>query len=324
MSDSKRIVFIGNFGVDYSSESHYRKTFKAMGHQLISMQEGRVTGDQIVEQVTKDTFMLFWVHTHGWVTEGIEKVFEHCKKLNVPIVGYHLDLWMGLERQKDLDTDPYWDIDYFFTVDKLMADYLNGHLDKPTGIFMPAGVFEGECYDGTFREEFACDVAFVGSKNYHKEWPYRKLLIDFLEMEYGDRFRHVGGGSKFITHLRGRDLNDFYASAKVVVGDTLCIGYHYPFYLSDRLFETMGRGGFIIHPYIKGIREFLKEGRHGFTYRFLDFSQLKSKIDYALSQDAEREDIRKEGSKSVREDHTYTNRLTDIVNIIEKRHYDKE
>ena len=58
--------------------------------------------------------------------------------------------------------------------------------------------------------------------------------------------------------IRGKELNDLYATAKVVVGDTLCKGFNYPYYFSDRLFETTGRGGFLIHPYIKGLEDYFE------------------------------------------------------------------
>src|SRR5258706_9752649 len=252
-----KIAFLGNFSVSHSSESHYLKTFKKLGHEIIALQEGQTIPSTLIEIILScDIF--FWVHTHGWKSEGLEAILREFKINKKPIVGYHLDLWLGIERQIDLQNDPYWKwLDYFFCTDMEMVDHLNNRVEMPKSFFLPAGVFEDECYLGTPREEFKHDVIFVGSRGYHKEWPYREQLIRFLETTYGDRFAQYGGGSKYGT-IRGKDLNDLYASAKVVVGDTLCPNFTKPYYFSDRLFETTGRGGLLVFPYIKWIEQFFK------------------------------------------------------------------
>ena len=38
-----QIVFLGNFNVDYSSESHHAKTLEKLGHTVIRLQEGVAT-----------------------------------------------------------------------------------------------------------------------------------------------------------------------------------------------------------------------------------------------------------------------------------------
>jgi glycosyltransferase involved in cell wall biosynthesis len=270
--------------------------------------------------------MFFWVHTHGYHTAGISEVLKELKKKKIPSVGYHLDLWLGLERQKDLKTDPYWGIEYFFSVDKLMVDFLNADKSLPKAWFLPAGVFEDECYLAKKNKVFEYDVVFVGSRDYHREWQYRQHLIKWLEQTYGSRFAQFGRGG--VKSVRGDELNQLYASAKVVVGDTLCIDYKYPYYLSDRIFETTGRGGFIIHPYIKGIDELYNiqvQKKNGtcntskaeiITYPFNDFEYLKYLIDYFVENGQEREEIRKRGFEKTKKEHTYTNRLKFIINTI--------
>jgi len=154
-------------------------------------------------------------------------------------------------------------------------------------------------------------VIFVGSKNYHSEWSYRPNLINWLQTTYNERFRLFGGDGLGVK--RGADLNDLYAKTKVVVGDTLCINYDYPHYWSDRIYETIGRGGFIIHPYIKGIEEHFENGKHCVFYQYGDFVHLKSLIDYYLENDEEREKIRLAGHEHVKNNHTYKHRWQQIL-----------
>lgn len=330
------ILFLGNFNVSFTSESHYLKTFIKLGHDVVTWQEGSLPSNKALRSV-EGCDMFFWVHTHGWNTPRLESVLGRVKERNVPIVGYHLDLWKGLERERDLDNDSYWKwVTHFFTCDKQFVPDLEARGIK--AYYLPAGVFEDECYLGKVRPEFQHDIIFVGSKAYHPEWPYRPQLIDWLQSTYGDRFKLYGREEgKDYQQIRGNDLNDLYASAKIVIGDTLCKGFDYPYYYSDRLFETPGRGGFMIFPYIKGIEDLFniemskselvvnEEGRAEYvslipqelvTYKLGDFNGLKATIDYFLEKDVEREMIRNAGHNRAKKDHTYTNRLQYIMQML--------
>jgi hypothetical protein len=261
-----KVAFLGNFAVPYSSENHHKLSLEALGHTVVPLQEGRATAVQVAEE-TLNADLFVWVHTHGWQTDGdMVQVLKNLKKLGIPSVTYHLDLWLGLERQKDLEGDSFYrHIEHFFTVDKLMADWLNENTEVK-GHYLPAGVYHEECFlDPNIQK--VNDVIFVGSKSYHTEWPYRPYLIDWLRATYGSRFIHVGGDGQTGT-VRGSALIGLYNATKVAVGDSLCLNFDYPYYLSDRVFETTGRAGFIIHPYVKGIEDLFEIDKEIVTYEF--------------------------------------------------------
>lgn len=313
-----KIVFLGNFQVPYTSESHYAATFEKLGHRVIRLQEPMVTTDRVFEEAS-NADMFFWVHTHGWELKGHRTMREVLRKLrgrNIPTVGYHLDLYMGLQRWGEYEHHDYFQVEHFFTVDKVMADWLNNNTETK-GYYLPAGVFEPECYIGEKHPAFEFDVVFVGSRKYHAEWQYRPKLIDWLERTYGDRFAHFGNDGKGV--IRGGELNRLYASAKVVVGDTLCPDFDYPYYWSDRIYETTGRGGFIIHPFIVGLTDEFKSVEEIVTYDYGDFKQLKTKIDWYLSHEERRKEIQMAGFERTKRDHTYTNRLQTIIDTVAKR-----
>lgn len=312
-----KIAFIGNFEAEFSSENYYLKTFLSLGHEVITIQENKCRISDIWPTSVKYE-MLFWVHTHGWDIgrdKGVTTLLlKELKKLGIPTVGYHLDLWLGLQRERDLKSDPYWHIEHFFTVDKLMADYLN--METTTkGHFLPAGVPESECFLGTPNlKKYPHEIIFTGSKNYHPEHKYRGQLIDWLHRTYGDRFAHYGGGGK--ETIRGKELNNLYASAKIVIGDTLCKNFTYPYYVSDRFFEVPGRGGFMIFPYITGTEEWLEPNEEVVFYEFGDFSDLKNKIDHYLNDHKNREEIRLKGYERCKAEHTYMHRIEHIFKTI--------
>ena len=306
-----RIAFLGNFAVPYSSETHHAKSLETLGHEVIRLQEPSTAVSVITEQALRsDAFV--WIHTHGWDTPGIDFALSAIKNAGIPTLTYHLDLWWGLQRQKDVRSSVYWDLDHFFTVDKKMADWLTDNTPVK-GHFLPAGVFDEECFISTEPSPFANDVIFVGSRGYHPEWPWRPKLIDWLRDTYGPRFTHIGGDGDSGT-LRGPALNAAYSGSKVAVGDTLCLGFDYPWYASDRLFEAPGRGGFQLFPRIKGIPE-LFDGTMMF-FDFGDFDGLKELIDYYLEHDQGREALRTKCHEHVKSHHTYVQRWETILETI--------
>ena len=306
-----RIAFLGNFAVPYSSETHHARSLETLGHEVIRLQEPSTAVSVITEQALRaDAFV--WIHTHGWDTPGIDFALRAIKNAGIPTLTYHLDLWWGLQRQKDVRSSPYWDLDHFFTVDKKMADWLTDNTPVK-GHYLPAAVFDEECFISTAPSPFANDVIFVGSRGYHPEWPWRPKLIDWLRDTYGPRFTHIGGDGDSGT-LRGPALNAAYSGSKVAVGDTLCLGFDYPWYASDRLFEAPGRGGFQIFPRIKGIPE-LFDGTMMF-FDFGDFDGLKDLIDYYLEHDQGREALRTMCHEHVKKHHTYVQRWETILETI--------
>ena len=306
-----RIAFLGNFAVPYSSETHHARSLETLGHEVIRLQEPSTAVSVITEQALRaDAFV--WIHTHGWDTPGIDFALRAIKNAGIPTLTYHLDLWWGLQRQKDVRSSPYWDLDHFFTVDKKMADWLTDNTPVK-GHYLPAGVFDEECFISSEPSPFANDVIFVGSRGYHPEWPWRPQLIDWLRDTYGSRFTHIGGDGDSGT-LRGAALNAAYSGSKVAVGDTLCLGFDYPWYASDRLFEAPGRGGFQIFPRIKGIPE-LFDGTMEF-FNFGDFDGLKDLIDYYLEHDQPRESLRTMCHEHVKKHHTYVQRWETILETI--------
>lgn len=311
-----KFILYGNHSISYTSESHHALSLEALGHTVIRLQETTVTTEEVLRQ-SLDSDGLIWIHSHGFINQGnisMLSVLQTLKERNIPTMAYHLDLYMGLERWKEYEGGTYFKVQHFFTVDKLMAEWLNGNTETK-GHYLPAGVLESETYVLDMQKKY--DVVFVGSRGYHPEWPYRSKLIDWLRATYKDRFYHFGNDGLGVK--RGRELNEVYAQSRVIVGDTLCPGFTYPWYFSDRVFETLGRGGFIIHPYIYGIENLFNINTELITYTYNNFRELKQKIDFFIENEDSRETIRKAGHERVLKEHTYRHRWSSIIKTI----YDK-
>ena len=310
------IVFLGNFEVPYSSENHHAKSLESLGHTVQKLQEKKATSEQILKQALGSDLFI-WVHTHRWQTPGtlsMTDVLKQLKAANKITMTYHLDLWFGIEREKDLKGDDFYtNIGHFFATDKLMCDWFNENTSVK-GHFLPAGVYDKECYVHSDYDinNFEHDIIFVGSKGYHPEHKYRPQLIDFLRKTYGKRFLHVGGDGDTGT-VRGDALNRIYAKSKVAIGDSLNINFNYPYYTSDRLFESTGRGGFTIYPRIKGLDEYFEDGKEIIFYEHGNLEDLKEKIDYYILDGLTREKIRIAGHERTKKEHTYVNRWSSIL-----------
>jgi hypothetical protein len=313
------IVFLGNFEVPYSSENHHVKSLESLGHTVEKMQE-RVANSQDILEKAMNSDLFVWVHTHGWKTPGSLSMIDVLKQLKTngkTTMTYHLDLWFGIEREKDLKRDEFYtNIGHFFATDKLMCDWFNENTDVK-GHFLPAGVYDKECYihQDYNTYDFENDIIFVGSKGYHHEHKYRPELIDFLRKTYGKRFLHVGGDGDTGT-VRGDALNHIYAKSKIAIGDSLNINFNYPYYTSDRLFESTGRGGFTIYPRIKGLEDYFEDGNEIVFYEHGNLEDLKTKIDKYLLDGLSREQIRISGHERTKNEHTYVHRWSTILETL--------
>ena len=308
-----KIAYLGNFSLDFTTETHIARSLEYLGHEVVRLQENEVTLEQAVNAANSSDLFL-WTRTPGFLKfDG----HEMLRRIQVPTASYHLDLYVGIQRHGNIDTDAFWRTDYVFTPD---GDPQAAEVFKEKGInhiYQKPGVYHAECYLAEKLPEYEHDVIFVGSYGYHPDWPYRPQLIDWLRETYGDRFRlYPECLNPEKTHIRGRELNQLYASAKVVVGDTFCPNFSKRGYWSDRAYETLGRGGFLIHPFIEGMDEEFVDGRHLAYYRYQDFNELKQKIDYYLEHPKERTEIKMNAMALIWGNCTYHHRLKRALEII--------
>jgi hypothetical protein len=298
-----RIVFVGNFDVPFSTESHHVWTWERLGHEVIKLQENRTNAQQIID-ACRGAQLFQWTHTHGWNFPGeAMSLVEQIRAMGIPSFSYHLDRYFGIRnRENDYLQHPSFHLDYFFSTDGGNADGW-----KAVGVnhhYLLPGVVEYGAYLGQPNEQI--DVLFTGSVGYHAEYPFRPKMAASLQSTYGNRFQ-------VRTNVREAPLNALYASAKVIVGDHIFAGA--PLYCSDRLFETVGRGGFIIYPDTPGITDLIP----GLViYRPQDAQDLVEKIDYYLDPAHEQERLwRRDSAFSwVRQHGTYTNRLQEILRMM--------
>lgn len=330
-----RVVQIGNLIPEHSTENHLLRALRTNGHEVRAMQENNPL---VFQGLARDpermaaTDLILWTRT-GWDWDRIypggepqahadqRAMLRNAKAANIPVVGYHLDRWGGLRREYQIRTEPYFESTLMVT-----ADGGSDQMWKDAGIdhvwFLP-GVSRLECEPGTPRDELRSKVAFVGSwRGYHPECTHRHQLIEWLT-DYGCAFWPKQGQPA----MRGEDLRDLYASVDVLVGDSAFVENPEGLYTSDRIPETLGRGGYLIHPDVRGVTDGAttpsgpawQSGKHLATWPAGDWNALGARIETALTRHAQRRKIAGVGRAFTLLYHTYETRMRQLVELLEER-----
>ena len=332
---------IGNFGPPYSTENDLKHALEEIGCAVVAWQENDpATFTRLADPATwrgaRPDFVL-WTRTGwDWRQAGWSKAEADARQLRfllearsagVPVVGYHLDRWWGLARQHQVLEEPFFRADHVITADghgPHGAEFSNAGVHHG---WLPPAVSSRWVGVGTPRPELTSPIAFVGSwREYHPEWGHRFQLVQHLADRWGDKvafWPKIGEEA-----IRGLRLQDLYASTRVVIGDS-CLapdvhGGPMTNYCSDRIPETLGRGGFLLHPQVPGITS-PHDGRQEFedcpalcTWELNHWSDLDVLIGEALDMtDAERTARIDQTVTAIREHHTYTERMRWVIAYVD-------
>lgn len=326
MSDWRTLAYLGNFEPPYSTENEYLHAFRTAGHTVHPVQEGDSKAlVNLLEDIRRgqEFDFVLWTRTKSLADKigdaGQWELAHTCRRASIPLVGVHLDVWIGLQREHQIVSDPY------FKACDLLCTADGGHQDqwKAYGVnhrwLLPA-IGERWIGQGDPQDKYRTPIAFVGSwqGSYHREAMHRHELVNWLQRTYGDLvgFWPKSGQSA----IRGRELNDLYASVDVVVGDS-CRVDDAGYYCSDRVPETLGRGGLLLHPWTVGINA--EQGDPFYVgemgWKAGDWKGLKAKIETVLALDpAVRDFGRLMCVEYISGQHTYTHRTAELITLMKQ------
>lgn len=306
-----KIAYIGNFQPSFSTENHVRISLESLGHEVVPLQENGIHAS-FLKKVAKTSDMV--LHTTTWDClphEEVMALWLELRDRGTPVVGFHLDLFWGLRRQRrQWKAEPMFHGDWLFSTDGNNDDNW-----KKMGVnhyWLPAGVVHTEASPGRLRSTYKADVAFVGSDGttYHPEWPYRAKLVSWLRSTFRS-FRNPGGTDP---KLREQKLNDFYASVDVTVGDSICFKKEEDCYWSDRVYEATGRGALLIMPQLDALEDQF-DGRLP-MYPWEDFEKLEGMIHSFLDKPEARALVKQECWMITKQRHTYRHRMEELLSVV--------
>lgn len=315
-----RVAMVGNFRPPFSTENDLRVAFEALGVDVAMVQEDGVGEWESLPQMVVDSDIDFvmWLKTWEGDVDMERRVLDRIRKGGRMVVGYHLDRWWGLEREEQIRRHP------FFTHTDLLCTADGGHDAEWAALgvrhewFPPAvsgrwvGLAEAD------HARFPHPVVFTGSwRQYHPEHAWRFQMVEALR----ERFRRTStfgiypvGGQR----ITGADLSVLYASADVVVGDS-CLVSKGGRYWSDRIPETLGRGGILVHPLVDGgIIESVDPLAGALRpYTSGDVESLFDAVDAARAIRPENRYVaRRAAVEMIANGHTYEHRMERLLGIV--------
>lgn len=319
-TDPLRIAYVGNFQPEHSTENHVAETLRRMGHEVVPLQENDPTTWQLETLPTRFSTgpdLVLWTRTASLSPpdDVALQLLDLLQRVGVPSVGFHLDRWWGLAREHQVHESPFFRCALVCTAD-------GGHDQQwqQAGVehmWLPPAVAEFEMGWGHRDPLLASHIAFVGSWNgYHDEWPWRQRLVRTMANRYGETFRCWPEPGQHA--IRGNRLRNLYASVDVVVGDS-CLAGGATHYWSDRIPETLGRGGLLIHPDVEGLwPQFTDE--HLVVVEPENVVAMFEAVDRVLAWPVERRyEMRRAAMAHVAAHHTYHRRMVQLLDELATR-----
>lgn len=334
-----RVVLIGNYVVPTTTETYLARAFRENGCIVreIGQDLAHNTGPEafadlilsgaLVGRLDDDPILVAYTRTHNAtaLAAGWTDTWQKLGAAGIPTCSVHLDRFWDLEREHLVwDHDPLFTVAHAFTAD-------GGNDDR----WAAAGINHHWLPPAVDREEAEADLSAIvvrdvppiifagsGSYRYHRAYGERGELLHHLNTNYGRRFGHYGhDGNRPV--VRGPALNAIYRAAKVVVGDSCFANRPYngeqrnlaDRYWSDRIPETLGRGGLLLHPLVPGLYEAF--GGRVNTYDPGDWRDLDNRIEYFMNLDPDvAAATARAGREEVLSGHTYTHRMADVLRTV--------
>lgn len=204
---------------------------------------------------------------------------------------------------------------YFFTVSR--GDAEGFRAEGVRAFHLPQGYYIPELPGTLSQEESSSELAFVGNNNGGE---YRLKFLKFLGKRYeltvwGEGWDALRGSCRVPGRRAiGEDYRMVCRNSKIILGlhsflwtrGRTCT-------VSNRLWNTLACGGFLLYQETRGF-DLLEDGKH-----FVSFSGIgdaKEKIDYYLSHEEERRRISSEGQREALENHSYTSRVRDMLEVL--------
>ena len=267
----------------------------------------RTSSEDDIVRAARGADLLIWMRTHDYNIRGGDgrAMLRRVEDAGAVTVGIHFDLYWGVRsRRGRVGKEPWWSAQHVFTADG--GDWpwrergVNHH-------WMPPPFGTRYLGYGQRQRHLARRAVFVGSNVPGIHSPHRSQMIRWATRHWGMGFQHIGRtrGHK----LYGRQLNDIYASADVVLGDSVLS----PFYWSDRLPRTLGRGAVMAYPDTPGLDEWGFTDQVMIRFRPGDFAAIPRRL-HRMSP-ADRVEMTDAAISLIRDRHLWRHRLTHIEGV---------
>jgi hypothetical protein len=136
----------------------------------------------------------------------------------------------------------------------------------------------------------------------------RERFVDAMVNRYKQSFHHVTRG------VHGTALKQLIRSSKVVVAPDSPVADRY---WSNRVYLTLGYGGFLLHPFCSGLANHYEAGEELAFYGGME--DLYDKVAYYMARPEERHRVAENGMQRTLTQHTYLHRCRELVATVKGR-----
>jgi spore maturation protein CgeB len=207
--------------------------------------------------------------------------------------------------------------DYIFAKDQAMVDLFHRYTSLQELHYLPEAcnpvVHRTVTPTAGDKERFGCDVTTAATLYY-----YRAAILEALSgldlRVWGSVPRFYDGPLRSVASGRSvhmRDKAACFNAAKIVI-NTL-----HPMEMGGinaRAFEVAGCGGFQLMTHCEAVARHFEPGKEIETFR--DLAELREKVRYYLAHEDERRAIAAAGQRRAHAEHTYRQRLQQMLNIM--------
>ncbi len=184
-----------------------------------------------------------------------------------------------------------------------LAEYKRKWHIKQT-VFMPQGCYTSEAFPQ--HKLYNHQVVFLGRRQRNDQrYEQRNAILDAFKQNIGlDEFENT---------IDIADTISLYQKSKIVLGSSWRNDIE--LYSSDRIFNVLGAGGFYLCSYFPGIEKMFINRKHLVWFKTAEEGIQLTR--HYLIHDKEREKIAYNGYELVKNNHTYKDRVKNIVDIIQ-------
>ncbi len=101
------IAYRGNTRHPFCTETHVTASLRELGHEVIPLQEDVVSWDDCVAAAER-AHLFLWTKTWTIDPDGGHAALDRMRAMGVPSVSFHLDRYIGLDREAQIEFDPFW------------------------------------------------------------------------------------------------------------------------------------------------------------------------------------------------------------------------
>ena len=294
---------------DNEDEMAIGYAMEKLGHKVERVQDFAATKEKV--QSIKADMCLF----HNWADYSAIEAIQQ----NMPVVCWFFDkisfedekLQGRSNWRKQWVTTIHQICDYVFLTD---GDWVNqgkvkhGLLNKYRWLMQGADERKIGFGDPVKRPRY--EIMFTGTLRHGID---RELHVAHLQRRWGSKFTNLGSGRPE-TRIHGRELANVFAATKVIIAPEAPVS---DFYWSNRVYLTLGFGGYLLHPYSKGLREhYDAEELPMYSSR----EELDEMIERALDPEYQEERLRAShvGLEVTKRHHLYRHRVEQLLNHVLK------